>query len=405
MFENILGQERVVDLLRNDLASGQLPSSLLFYGAPYTGKLSTALELARVVSCRGKGEWNCGCRPCREARLLASPYTLMLGGRYFIEEIAASGDTLVRNPSPATRYLYIRAVRKLLRRFDPVLWEGSDTKLKAVRSQIEALNESLDLINPDQEENGRELLEKVVKENEGRVEKISSASVSRNIPIDQIRNISYWCRSMGSERPKFVILEGADNMVDASRNALLKLLEEPSENTYLLLLTGRKGGIIQTILSRVRQYPFAERSPADTAEVLARIFRVAEPYDTLRHFFLAWRGVRADKLREASDRLVSALTGGGRYEVEEFDELIGSVSSAGQFEPFLEELTGKLGAIIRGTVDDGVKRLSPELVARWNGHIRDAYMRKTLFNQSGPLLLESLIYKMADSFDRESGRA
>jgi DNA polymerase-3 subunit gamma/tau len=405
VFENILGQERTVALLKSDIESDRLPSSLLFYGAPYTGKLSTALELSRVVSCREKGDWNCGCRSCREARLLTSPYTLMLGGRYFFEEIAASADTFLRNPSQATAFLYIRAVRKLLRRFDPVLWEGNEGKLKSVRSQVEALNESLDLIDPEQEIPDRKSLEKLIKANEERVEKISSASVSRNIPIDQIRNITFWCRSMGSDRPKFVIFEGADNMVDASRNALLKLLEEPPENCYLLLLTGRKGGLIQTILSRVRQYSFIQRSPESSSEVLTRIFRISESWESLRHFFLAWKGVRTEKLEEVSARVIATILEGGRYEVEEFDALLQDLSRSEQFIPFLEELTGRLSAMLRKEGPRDHPLVSAELIGKWNGHIRDAYMRKTAFNQSGPLLLETLMYRMADTLERECRRA
>lgn len=405
MFENILRQKRVISFLKEDIASGRLPSSLLFYGEPYSGKLSTALELARVLSCSAEGNWNCSCRSCREYRSLTSQYLLMTGGRYFYEEIAASGDTMYRNPSPATTYLYIRSVRKLLRRFDAQLWEGNEAKLKSVRGSVEALAASVDELEPGESEHKRSDLEKIVKSNASHVEKICGSSVSKNIPIDQIRNITYWCRSLGGKHPKFVLLEGVENMVDSSRNALLKLLEEPPENCYLILLTSRKGGIIQTILSRVRQYSFSPRDLNASEEVLRRIFRIEDTNQSLRHFFLSWKGVRTDQLADAAERVITTILEGGRYEIEAFDELIKQYASAEQFEPFLEELTSRLSALLAPAGTRKGFPLSPELIAEWNGYIREAYVRRSAYNQSGSLLLESLLYRMAESIEKERSGA
>jgi len=54
MFENIICQDEIVGALRDDIASGRLPSSLLLWGPDFSGKLSVALELARVLSCEEK---------------------------------------------------------------------------------------------------------------------------------------------------------------------------------------------------------------------------------------------------------------------------------------------------------------------------------------------------------------
>jgi DNA polymerase III subunit gamma/tau len=391
VFENILGQKRLVELLQNDIASSTLPASLLFYGEAYSGKLSTALELARVISCEREGEWNCPCRRCQESRSLESPYTVMLGWRYFEEEIAACGDTLLRNPSKAGRYLYIRALRKLISRFDSVLWEGNEGKIKGCAGRIEKLEEQIELLDPHGPEPDRRALDKIVKANSGEVSKLLASLPGKNIPIDQIRNVAYWAKSMSSEQPRFIILEGADMMLESSRNALLKLLEEPPNHCHILLLTSRKGGIIQTILSRVRQYPFSPRGEEESREVLGRIFRVEEEYRNLRHFFLAWKGVRLDRLREAADQLLALVNDENRYDVETLEALVDELSKPEQFEPFLQELSEHF----RQMLSDG--SASPELIALWNDHLQDAYNKKRSWNQSGALVLESLFYRMAET--------
>jgi DNA polymerase-3 subunit gamma/tau len=139
--------------------------------------------------------------------------------------------------------------------------------------------------------------------------------------------------------------------------------------------------------------------------VLTRIFRISESWESLRHFFLAWKGVRTEKLEEVSARVIATILEGGRYEVEEFDALLQDLSRSEQFIPFLEELTGRLSAMLRKEGPRDHPLVSAELIGKWNGHIRDAYMRKTAFNQSGPLLLETLMYRMADTLERECRRA
>ena len=52
MFENIIGQQGTVETLRAELTRGSYPRSALFFGPSYSGKLSAALEAARVLTCQ-----------------------------------------------------------------------------------------------------------------------------------------------------------------------------------------------------------------------------------------------------------------------------------------------------------------------------------------------------------------
>ena len=45
-------------------------------------------------------------------------------------------------------------------------------------------------------------------------------------------------------------------MLDASKNALLKILEEPPKNLTFILLTTNRNALLPTILSRLRPYYF-----------------------------------------------------------------------------------------------------------------------------------------------------
>lgn len=55
---------------------------------------------------------------------------------------------------------------------------------------------------------------------------------------------------------KFFILHDAHQMQPYSSNALLKTLEEPPQDTYIILLTSSIDAMLPTILSRCRKIPF-----------------------------------------------------------------------------------------------------------------------------------------------------
>ena len=132
MFENIIGQTSIVQTLQQELGTHSFPSAVLFYGSSFSGKLSTALEVARILTCERNGEWSCSCPACRKQRLLIHPNTILLGWRYFDLEIAAAADVFRRTRQLSAQYLFVRAVRKLTRRFDPILWEGEEAKIRRI---------------------------------------------------------------------------------------------------------------------------------------------------------------------------------------------------------------------------------------------------------------------------------
>lgn len=73
----------------------------------------------------------------------------------------------------------------------------------------------------------------------------------RTIGIDQIRALGHHLALKSlSGGAKVVIIEPAEAMTLAAANALLKTLEEPSEDTYLLLVSHQPGRLPVTIRSR-----------------------------------------------------------------------------------------------------------------------------------------------------------
>ena len=62
-FSEIIGQSRIVRLLRRALAQDLLPHAFLFTGVEGVGKKFTALTLAKVVNCLDSASGDC-CDQC-----------------------------------------------------------------------------------------------------------------------------------------------------------------------------------------------------------------------------------------------------------------------------------------------------------------------------------------------------
>lgn len=276
MFDNVL-YESATKLLEDDIKKNRLPGSILFSGPAASGKLSCALETARVLSCLEKGDWNCKCASCLKHKALVSQNVLVVGpGNRSLEINAASQTFLNQNYNntshlEASRYLFIRAVRKLTIRFSPILWEGED-KLSKFSSLLQEIDENLEVLDPSRKLPDDEELSNIVNKIKEDCLKLENTYLYDSVPVSQIRNFSSWARTTSSSGKKVLILENADSMAESARNALLKILEEPPSDTIFILTTANRGAVLPTILSRVRTYSFFERTVQQQQEVIRRVY-------------------------------------------------------------------------------------------------------------------------------------
>ncbi len=80
---------------------------------------------------------------------------------------------------------------------------------------------------------------------------------SRVIKIDQIRElVDFGTKTANFGHRKIIILSPAESMNRAAANALLKLLEEPSEGTFIILVSHRSQSLPATIRSRCHAVTF-----------------------------------------------------------------------------------------------------------------------------------------------------
>ena len=73
----------------------------------------------------------------------------------------------------------------------------------------------------------------------------------KNIDIAQIRQmITYTNKSSFNKLPRFILIDNIENLNKNSTNALLKIVEEPNDNIFFILIHNNEKSILPTLKSR-----------------------------------------------------------------------------------------------------------------------------------------------------------
>ena len=79
-----------------------------------------------------------------------------------------------------------------------------------------------------------------------------------NIIINQIRKLESFIYQFSIDgSPKFIIIDSSDDLNISSSNALLKILEEPKGDAYIILITHHLSKLLPTIRSRCIKFKFS----------------------------------------------------------------------------------------------------------------------------------------------------
>ena len=90
-----------------------------------------------------------------------------------------------------------------------------------------------------------------------RVDKDKLKNKTKKIPVGFIREaIDFIMLKSGLSKNKILFIDGAENLTISSQNALLKTLEEPPQNTFIIIQSNRFKCLNQTIYSRCQLIHF-----------------------------------------------------------------------------------------------------------------------------------------------------
>ncbi len=143
----------------------------------------------------------------------------------------------------------------------------------------------------------------------------------KQIPVDAVRNISLNLNKKAQiSKNKVCILAPAEALNENAANALLKILEEPPQNTFFIIVSHDSHRLLPTILSRCLKMKF---SLPDKQEVEMWLTELFEGNDAIQNILLS-----ANALPELAKSMLE-----GSFEANEVHDLL---------EKFLEKKNNSL---------------------------------------------------------------
>lgn len=206
MLKKIKGQDKVVGVLKRALQQNKIANSYLFYGPEGVGKFTTALYLGMAVNCHAVMEKRpCGvCPSCRKFLSYTHPDLI-----YIFPFPKESGKSDVTIDGEIKSGKILQEYEEYIQNKIETPWnEYFFSKNIGIRIASIRMLEHRILLSP----------------NEGNF--------------------------------KICIIEHADTMTTQAANAFLKTLEEPPEDTIIILTTAKRNLLLPTIISRCQQLQF-----------------------------------------------------------------------------------------------------------------------------------------------------
>ncbi len=202
MLRNILGQEQAISVLNHAIHSGKVGQAYLFYGPEGVGKFTTALYFGMALNCLSEDkEKPCGvCNSCKKFLQFSHP------------------DFIYAFPTPNMNFS-----------------KEGDIQVSKYISEYELYFKNK--------------IETPWKE--------FFFSTNAEIRLDSIHHLQYrMSMSLNEAKYRICIIEKAEFMNTKTANAFLKTLEEPPQQTVIILTTVQPSLLLPTVLSRCQHLRF-----------------------------------------------------------------------------------------------------------------------------------------------------
>lgn len=221
LFADVAAPESIKSRLTGLAGSGRVAHALLFFGPADGAQLPTAVAFARYLFCQNRSDKDsCGaCASCIKINKLAHP------DLHWVFPIALSKD---------------------VRKSDDVLSEFREAFLDFPYMSINDWFNSLDAEN-------------------------KQPVIGKDEANEIIRKLNY---TSYEGRGKIMIIWMPEKMNTEAANKLLKILEEPPDETFFFLVSAGVEQLLPTIISRVQMIQVHQASVQEIAQVVARNFNL-----------------------------------------------------------------------------------------------------------------------------------
>jgi len=223
LFKQIAGQEKIKNLLIKSAKDSRISHAQLFLGQEGCGNLALAIAFAQYINCTNKLENDsCGqCNSCLKYNKLIHP------DLHFVYPVASTKD-ISKNPVS-----------------DDFLQNWREVILENPYLNLNTWYETIGMENK-----------------QGNIGKDESVNIIKKLSLKTYEG-DY----------KIMIIWMAEKMNDSCANKILKILEEPPENTLFLLIVESTELLLPTILSRTQILKIPKLSEKEIIDYLVKKYK------------------------------------------------------------------------------------------------------------------------------------
>lgn len=390
MFKRLkITQPILASEIEESIRSNTFSASSLYCGDKYTSKMTAAIETAKALSCYESGLDDCKCPSCSAFNNLNMQNVVIVSNRNYDTRIKTACERFIENRDEYSKLYLIETVRTLLLAYHACLYTD---KNKALFSAAYDVSDILIEFNYHTDGYKKNEAKKFCKNLNAKLKPLLDQDKKNltNLSVDAVRNLQTWIgQTTINGKAQVIIIEGIENSNDSVRNSLLKILEEPGEGVYFILISSNPGRIINTILSRVRRYYF-KPIPQDVQKQVLLPFKIEDSsINTIEKFFLSFGGFNHELYEEYLNQIVESLYDKSKeLPLDDIWKFCNLFDKTDQCDYIIKNLIEKIeNAFINGMIDATKCRSLLKI-------INEDSIRYKIFNITKKNFFESLYRKM-----------
>ena len=370
------------------MSRGMLPQTLLFSGCSGSSRLTAALDLAFLLT--GEEE--------KRAALSSQRISLFLS-RPLRTELAAASSLLARQRNSRARRFYVESVRKVLLQYHQsvAVLHKEPSGVKAVRNDRTDGDRSVSAVASliDERlmtiEDEREYSEDEIKSAIAEIDSYLTDAVlnvgkkTTGATIEEIRATQSWLQDGIDE--KVVIFENAEDYTEGAKNSLLKLLEEPPLHSHIILVSRNPSRLLETILSRCRNFSFPELSGERISKFIGEHFSIYGSYSSFDEFFFEESADEDSRtaMKGFIDLYFNALLKGEMLPLSSEEEMFEAVEKMDGFQYFSSSVLSRLENALKSG------KIGSSRAKRCYEALSSGVSRKETYNMSMRLSLDLVL--------------
>ena len=372
-FKNLaLTQPVLAKRLSDEYEKGLIPQCVLFAGPAYSGKMTAAVELAMTIL-ESEGSFN----------TLDHSEIVIISSRDTSVRIKATIADFRNKRNKQSLEMMLFQIRVFLMSFHQSLLDSGD---KSLFEKASTISDALYEISLDMDE--KKLLQKLDEIESQAIALIEKRGGKGLFGIDQIRSIQSYLM-YDSSKKKCVILENIEDVTPGAMNSILKLLEEPPQGAYIILVSRNMGRILDTILSRVRKYQVPEiRKDLEKAFLRDRLY--ASNFDSIEDYYYHLSGFDQERLIKEADSFLDNLLSKQAPLSSTLSSLCSFLDPYSAYDRFLSRVVEG----VRERTLDG--KISPLKAQSLITHLSAIYNESVTYNQNRRTMMERILKEVHD---------